>query len=100
MGGHVRRVRAIMPQPDHTQDGNQRVVTYHLDAVPDFYSPDFIAEMSRLGYRNVPADKLVQMRIHGVTPDFIRGLQKEGIALPSPDQIVRLRLSGYRPGNR
>jgi len=35
-------------------------------------TPEYIREMQSAGYKDVPVDELVRMRIHGVDADFAR----------------------------
>jgi hypothetical protein len=35
-------------------------------------------EQGAEGYQGIPAERLIEMRIHGVSPDFIRRLRKRG----------------------
>ena len=57
-------------------------------------TPDYIASFARIGHRNLPADKLVAMRIFNVTPEDVRALDAGSVA--STSQRMRLRLAGSR----
>jgi hypothetical protein len=57
-------------------------------------TPDYIAAMGALGYKEVPIDNLIRMRDHGVTPEYVLEVQKPGIKNPSIDDIIRLRDRG------
>ena len=37
-------------------------------------TPEFIRRLSDAGYKNVPIDKMVQMRIFDIQPEMIRAL--------------------------
>ena len=54
---------------------------------------DFIHELEELGYKDIAADDLVKMRIHGVTPRWIRHLRQKGIDL-DVDDLIKLKISG------
>jgi hypothetical protein len=56
--------------------------------------------MARFGYRNLSADDLVNLRIHGVSADYIQSLQRAGMTHLSADQLVRLRLAGFDAGKK
>ena len=56
-----------------------------------------LQQLSQLGYRNLSADDLVTLSIHGVSADYIRRLEQNGMAKLSADQLVRLRLAGFEP---
>jgi len=49
--------------------------------------------MTSLGYRDLSAEDLVSLRIHGVTPDCVQLLRRAGMAHLSADQLVPLRLA-------
>jgi hypothetical protein len=38
-------------------------------------STQFIHELKDAGYQNVPVEKLIEMRIHGIDADFLRKAQ-------------------------
>jgi hypothetical protein len=48
-----------------------------------------------MGYRDLSADDLVALSIHGVTADYVQSLQRAGMPRMSADQLVRLRLAGF-----
>jgi hypothetical protein len=50
--------------------------------------------VKELGYDGVDVQRLVTMRIHGVTPAFIRNLQSRGMRNLSIDQLVSMRIHG------
>jgi beta-lactamase regulating signal transducer with metallopeptidase domain len=54
---------------------------------------DYIRRMRDAGY-NLTADELVAFRIHGVTNDFINALKQVGWNSVSPEQLVALRIHG------
>jgi hypothetical protein len=55
----------------------------------------FINAMAALGYRDLAAEDLITLRIHGVTPDYVQSLQRAGMSHLRADQLVRLRLAGF-----
>jgi len=60
-------------------------------------SPEFIGELRTLGYAHVPADDLVAMRIHGVTPEFIRRVEKAGYHKVPVEKLVQMRIFDIDP---
>ena len=60
-------------------------------------TPEFLEQLSALGFRDFSADDLVTMSIHGVTADYVRRLRESGMTQLSADQLVRLRLAGFEP---
>ena len=60
-------------------------------------SAEFIQDIRRLGYARVPADQLVAMRIHGVTPEFIRRVEKAGYHEVPIEKLVQMRIFDIDP---
>jgi beta-lactamase regulating signal transducer with metallopeptidase domain len=58
---------------------------------------DFIRRMRDAGY-TLTADQLIAFRIHGVTEDFIDGLKQVGWSGLKPDKLVALRIHGVTAG--
>jgi len=54
---------------------------------------EYIRRMRDAGY-NLTADELVAFRIHGVTSDFINALKQVGWSNVRPEQLVALRIHG------
>ena len=54
-------------------------------------TPQYIQEVRSLGYPDIPADKILEMKIHGVTPDFVREAKNRFKDL-SLDQIIQLKI--------
>ncbi len=50
-----------------------------------------------MGYRDMSADDLVSLSIHGVTADYLQSLQRAGMSRMTAEQLVRLRLAGFEP---
>src|SRR5207244_7859369 len=50
-----------------------------------------------LGYRNLPPDQLIALRIHGATPEFVRAMKGLLPGAPSVDQLVVMRIHGVSP---
>ena len=53
----------------------------------------FVRELADLGYRTLSASQLRNMRIHGVTPSFVRA-RLRGDSRPTPEELVSLRIHG------
>lgn len=60
-------------------------------------SPEFIAELRKLGYDKLPVDQLVQMRIHRATPEFIAELKKNGYSNMSVEDLLQFRIHRVTP---
>jgi hypothetical protein len=57
-------------------------------------SPEFVGEISHLGFQHADAEKLIAFRIHGVTPEYIEGLRSKGMRDLTLDQLINLRIHG------
>jgi hypothetical protein len=57
---------------------------------------DYIGEMRATGY-DVDLDKLIAMKIHGVTPEYARSMAQLGYGKPTADQLVSLKIFGVNP---
>jgi hypothetical protein len=57
-------------------------------------TPQYIEELRALGYKDIPASKLIEMKIFGVTPDYIRKLEAAGYKDVPVDKMIKLRMSG------
>lgn len=55
---------------------------------------DIIDELAALGYKNVSVDKLVALKVHGVTPAFIREMKALGIEGLTLDALVAFKVHG------
>jgi len=57
-------------------------------------TPEFIAAMRDLGYKDLPIRKLVELRIHGVTPEFVKDFAALGYKNLDLDDLVKMRIHG------
>jgi beta-lactamase regulating signal transducer with metallopeptidase domain len=57
---------------------------------------DYISEMRAAGY-DADLDKLIAMKIHGVTPDYARSMAQLGYGKPTADELVSLKMFGVTP---
>jgi Zn-dependent protease with chaperone function len=56
----------------------------------------FIDGLAAAGYRDLSADDLIRLKIHGVTPEFARQIQAAGFQ-PTAEDLVKLRIHGVTP---
>jgi beta-lactamase regulating signal transducer with metallopeptidase domain len=59
-------------------------------------TPEFLREISALGYKRASVGDLVALRIHGVTPDYISRMTAL-VGRQSLDALVSLRIHGVTP---
>jgi beta-lactamase regulating signal transducer with metallopeptidase domain len=57
---------------------------------------DYITEMRAAGY-DVDIDKLIAMKIQGVTPEYAQSMAQLGYGKPTADQLVSLKIFGVNP---
>src|SRR5215471_16068544 len=57
-------------------------------------TPEFIAAMRDLGYKDLPVADLVKMRIHGVTPEYIKKMRDAGYGGVGVGKLVEFRIHG------
>jgi hypothetical protein len=50
--------------------------------------------MAAVGYKALPIDTLILIRVHGVTPDYVVEVRKRGYDKLSADEIIRMRDRG------
>ena len=61
---------------------------------------EWVRGLAAAGYRGIDPEKLVEMRIHDVSAAFIQDAESRGYKGLSVDGLMRLRLRGRRGGNR
>jgi hypothetical protein len=54
-------------------------------------TPDFIAGFERIGYHNLPVDKLVQLKALNITPQFVQRVSAVDRGVPTIDKLVELK---------
>ena len=57
-------------------------------------TPAFISGFARIGYANLPVDKLIELKALDVTPEYVRSLQAHGLHPRTADQLVKLKAAG------
>ena len=65
------------------------------EASPQPHS-DYIERMKAAGY-DVDLDKLIAMKIQGVTPEFARAIAAAGFGKPSADDLIACKIQGVTP---
>lgn len=68
----------------------------HLFASLDV-TTDTVRELQQLGYEALELDELTNFAIHGVSPAYIRELDGLGYASIRPQQLVTMRIHGVTP---
>jgi len=58
--------------------------------------PDYVRGMAAVGYTKLPAEKLVETRIHGATPEYIREMRAAGNDL-TLDEYIQSRIFQVTP---
>jgi beta-lactamase regulating signal transducer with metallopeptidase domain len=56
---------------------------------------DYIKQMSELGYTDI--DKLVAMKVQGITPQYAKSMANVGYGRPSAQELVSLKIFGVTP---
>jgi hypothetical protein len=59
-------------------------------------TPEFIEGYRRIGYANLPVDKLVELKALNITPEFVRASIHAGEAMPPVGDLVELKLFGRK----
>ena len=57
---------------------------------------DYITEMRAAGYGS-DLDKLIAMKIHGITPEYARSMANLGFGKPTDDELISLKIFGVTP---
>jgi hypothetical protein len=60
-------------------------------------SRKYVGELRDAGYADVPYDRLLSMRIQGVTPDDAREFERLGVGHLTADQLISARIHGITP---
>jgi beta-lactamase regulating signal transducer with metallopeptidase domain len=86
----ARSVRAAMAQMDAALQ-RQIAQARQQQGAPD--QPGWLDEIQAAGYRDLDVDKLIEMKIQGVTGEYIRQMRAEGLELTA-DQLAEFREQG------
>ena len=104
--GENRKASAVSPETNSTADTTIREIKKEAVSHPKAAPAETVREETRpaepadttgvnyLGYRNLPLDKLIEMKEHGVTAEYILGFRKMGYTDISPDEAIELRDHG------
>ena len=60
-------------------------------------SPQFIAELREMGFKDLDADDFVELRNHDISANFIRSLRELGLKDLDTDELVELRIHNVIP---
>ena len=74
------------------KEGIQQYVSFRIFKV----DPVYVKDMADVGFAHLPADKLVETRIHNVTPEYIRHMRANGENL-TLDEYVQSRIFEVTP---
>jgi hypothetical protein len=80
-----RRLQTSRPDPDAARAGRLR--HSRRDA-------EDIEELRAMGYTNLTPHQLIEMRIFGVTPEFIRKMEASGYKAVPVDKLIKIKMSG------
>ena len=58
--------------------------------------PSYIDELKSVGIDNLDVDKLIALKVHGVTPEYVRGIRASGLN-PDIDQLLAMRVHDVSP---
>jgi beta-lactamase regulating signal transducer with metallopeptidase domain len=86
----ARSVRAAMAQMEAAL---QRQIAQARQQQGTPAQPGWLDEIQAAGYRDLDVDKLIEMKIQGVTGEYIRQMRAEGLELTA-DQLVEFREQG------
>lgn len=80
----------------HTPQPFRAVMAYSFGQAAAEAKSDYISEMRAAGYGD-DLDKLVAMKIHGITPEFARSMAQLGYGKPTADELIQLKIFGVTP---
>ena len=59
-------------------------------------TPDYIEGYNRIGYRNLPVEKLVELKALNITPEFVQSVTRDSQSMPPVSDLVELKLFGRK----
>ncbi|HVM37478.1 MAG TPA: M56 family metallopeptidase [Sphingomicrobium sp.] len=93
-------IAPIPPLPPRPRSATDREIEQIISARVHRVDAAYISQMRAASPRlaQLPMDKLIALKIHGVTPSFVRELTAAGYASLDADQIVNAAIHGVSPG--
>jgi hypothetical protein len=89
-------VRIAMARRFEAQAAESNTATTTSEQNTSAPKGDYIAQMRAAGY-DVDLDKLIAMKIQGITPQYAQSMSAIGFGKPSADELVSLKIFGVTP---
>jgi beta-lactamase regulating signal transducer with metallopeptidase domain len=80
----------------HTAQPYRAAMAYSYAQAAAEAKSDYISEMRAAGYGD-DLDKLLAMKIHGITPEFARSMAQLGYGKPTADELISLKIFCVKP---
>jgi len=80
----------------HTAQPYRAAMAYSYAQAATDAKSDYFSEMRAAGYGD-DLDKLVAMKIHGITPEFARSMAQLGYGKPTADELISLKIFCVKP---
>jgi beta-lactamase regulating signal transducer with metallopeptidase domain len=88
---HVPRLAALGETPPHRARESSRAESSSSAA-----GESYIGGLQAAGLKDLTVDRIIKLKIHGVTPEYIRGLRTAGVEATS-DELVSLKIHDVTP---
>jgi hypothetical protein len=60
-------------------------------------TPEYARTMSQAGLGKIAADELIAMKIQGVTPEYVHAMAQAGVGKLTPNDVVTCKIQGVTP---